>query len=100
MTIDLKLQINDEVSFRVKVWEAPDSEKETPPFSSRWKHASFLLPASNMETRVSLESSVDAHTGVAGFDNIVFTTNKKCSPRFSNMKFFLHVCLMDDLQVA
>ena len=38
-------------------------------------------PTPTTNIQVILEAVVDAAKGVFGFDNMVFSTNKKCSPR-------------------
>ena len=79
---------------RETIWTLNSTMKQTGPnwATKSWKLARILLPPSRFDRQLSLDMKLDATIGVGGFDNIVYSSTKKCIPQWSsidNYKFTL-----------
>ena len=58
-----------------------------------------MLPPSKYDRELNLEMKVNVSIGVAGFDNIVYSSIKKCIPQWSsidNYKFKIDSTYFED----
>ena len=76
---------------RKTIWTLNSTLKQTGAnwASKPWKQARILLPPSRFDRQLSLEFQINATIGVAGFDNIRYSSNKKCIPQWSSIDNFI-----------
>ena len=75
---------------RETIWTLSDDQKytgdnywtTTDGNSPKWKHISIDLKPSRYERQLTLSSTLSTTDGSLGYDNILFTTNKKCLPQW------------------
>ena len=97
----MKIQITMFYIRRKTIWTLNDTLKQTGPTwaTKSWKQARIMLPPSKYDRELNLEMKVNVSIGVAGFDNIVYSSIKKCIPQWSsidNYKFKIDSTYFED----